>query len=66
MQQAYGLTGLLEFTIVADNMVSPIQQHRPPEAVTTYVARPQEWQATLEATGSVAPVQGVTLSGVKG
>jgi membrane fusion protein (multidrug efflux system) len=34
----------------------------PPEAVTTFVARPQQWQATLEATGSVAPVQGVTLS----
>jgi membrane fusion protein, multidrug efflux system len=35
----------------------------PPEAVTTIVARPQPWPATLEATGSVAPVQGVTLSG---
>jgi membrane fusion protein (multidrug efflux system) len=34
----------------------------PPEAVTTLVARAQQWQATLEATGSVAPVQGVTLS----
>jgi membrane fusion protein, multidrug efflux system len=34
----------------------------PPEAVTTIVARPQQWPATLEATGSVAPVQGVTLS----
>jgi len=33
----------------------------PPEAVTTLVAQPQQWQATLEATGSVAPVQGVTL-----
>lgn len=34
----------------------------PPEAVTTLVAHPQQWEATLEATGSVAPVQGVTLS----
>jgi membrane fusion protein (multidrug efflux system) len=34
----------------------------PPEAVTTIVARPQQWQSILEATGSVAPVQGVTLS----
>jgi membrane fusion protein (multidrug efflux system) len=34
----------------------------PPEAVTTIVARSQQWEATLEAVGSVAPVQGVTLS----
>jgi membrane fusion protein (multidrug efflux system) len=34
----------------------------PPEAVTTCVASPQRWATTLEATGSVAPVQGVTLS----
>jgi membrane fusion protein (multidrug efflux system) len=33
----------------------------PPEAVTTIVARPQQWETTLEAVGSVAPVQGVTL-----
>jgi membrane fusion protein (multidrug efflux system) len=34
----------------------------PPEAVTTVIAEPQRWRNTLEATGSVAPVQGVTLS----
>ncbi len=34
----------------------------PPEAVTTIVANPQRWQATLDAVGSVAPIQGVTLS----
>jgi len=34
----------------------------PPEAVTTVVAEPEQWQATLEATGSVVPRQGVVLS----
>lgn len=34
----------------------------PPEAVTTIVAGRQDWEATIEAVGSVAPVQGVTLS----
>lgn len=34
----------------------------PPEAVTTAVARTVDWPATLDAVGSVAPVQGVTLS----
>jgi membrane fusion protein (multidrug efflux system) len=34
----------------------------PPEAVTTVVVKPEGWQATLDATGTVVPVQGVTLS----
>lgn len=34
----------------------------PPEAVTTIVANPQGWVDALDAVGSVAPVQGVTLS----
>ncbi len=34
----------------------------PPEAVTTVVARSEEWPATLTTIGSVAAVQGVTLS----
>jgi membrane fusion protein (multidrug efflux system) len=34
----------------------------PPEAVTTIVAKPQTWVATVNAVGSVEPVQGVTLS----
>jgi len=34
----------------------------PPEAVTTVVAQQAEWSNTLDAVGSVAPVQGVTLS----
>jgi membrane fusion protein, multidrug efflux system len=34
----------------------------PPEAVTTVVAQSEKWSATLTAVGTVAPVQGVTVS----
>ena len=34
----------------------------PPEAVTTIVAAAEEWPATLNAIGSMAAVQGVTVS----
>lgn len=34
----------------------------PPEAVTTIVAAREEWPATISAIGTVAPVQGVTVS----
>src|SRR2546428_5707871 len=34
----------------------------PPEAVTTVVARREAWPDTLEAIGSVAAVQGVTVA----
>lgn len=34
----------------------------PPEAVTTIVARGEEWPATLSAIGTVAAVHGVTVS----
>ncbi len=35
---------------------------QPPEAVTTVVAEPQRWDASLEAIGSVTAVQGVSVS----
>jgi membrane fusion protein, multidrug efflux system len=34
----------------------------PPEAVTTVIAKPEPWQSTLSAIGTVAAVQGVTVS----
>lgn len=43
--------------IAANKSFSP-----PPEAVTTVLAQQVEWSNTLDAVGSVAPVQGVTLS----
>ncbi len=34
----------------------------PPTAVTTYIVRPDKWQPTLRSIGSLASVQGVTVS----
>src|SRR6185369_5165220 len=34
----------------------------PPEAVTTVIAKAEPWQTTLSAIGTVAAVQGVTVS----
>ena len=34
----------------------------PPEAVTTVLAREEQWRSGLSAIGTVAPVQGVTVS----
>jgi membrane fusion protein, multidrug efflux system len=34
----------------------------PPEAVTTIVAKREDWPATINAIGTIAPVQGVTVS----
>jgi membrane fusion protein (multidrug efflux system) len=34
----------------------------PPEAVTTVIAKQEEWQGTLSAIGTVAPVNGVVVS----
>src|SRR5262249_22243550 len=34
----------------------------PPEAVTTVVAKQETWPATLDVIGTVAAVQGVTVS----
>lgn len=47
----------IQTAIAAGKSYSP-----PPEAVTTVVASPQGWVDALDAVGSVAPVQGVTLS----
>ena len=43
--------------IAANKSFSP-----PPEAVTTVVAQQTEWANTLDAVGSIAPIQGVMLS----
>jgi membrane fusion protein, multidrug efflux system len=54
--------GFVKFQQIRAAMAMGRSYAPPPEAVTTLVARPQRWESTLEATGSVAPVQGVTLS----
>jgi membrane fusion protein, multidrug efflux system len=54
--------GFVKFQQIRTAMAMGRSFAPPPETVTTLVARPQRWEAALEATGSVAPVQGVTLS----
>ena len=54
--------GFVKFQQIRTAMAMGRSFAPPPETVTTLVARPQRWEAVLEATGSVAPVQGVTLS----
>jgi membrane fusion protein, multidrug efflux system len=60
---AVAVLGFVKFQQIQAAMAMGKSFAPPPEAVTTIVARPQQWQSILEATGSVAPVQGVTLSG---
>ncbi len=54
--------GFVKFQQIQAAMAAGKSFKMPPEAVTTVVAKPQTWAATAQAVGSVAPVQGVTLS----
>jgi len=54
-----GFVKVRQFQAMADEFAA---MQPPPEAVTTIVAQPAEWPATLSAIGTVAPVQGVTVS----
>ena len=54
--------GFVKFRQISAAMAGGKAFSPPPEAVTTVVAERTEWAATLDAVGSVAPVQGVTLS----
>jgi len=56
------IIGFVKFRQVQGAIAAHKSFTMPPEAVTTVVAQSQPWEALLEATGSVAPVQGVTLS----
>jgi len=56
------IIGFVKFQQIQGAIAAHKSFSMPPEAVTTVVAQPQPWEATVEATGSVAPVQGVTLS----
>jgi membrane fusion protein (multidrug efflux system) len=57
-----GLLGFMKYRQISAAMAANKGFQMPPEAITTVVAQEAEWSATLEAVGSVAPVQGVTLS----
>lgn len=54
--------GFVKFTQIRTAMAQGAAWRPPPEAVTTIVAREEEWPATLSAIGTVAAVHGVTVS----
>ncbi len=56
------ILGFIKFQQIQAAIASGSSYQPPPEAVTTIVAKIQDWPATVEAVGSVAPVQGVMLS----
>ena len=54
--------GFVKFKQVQTAMAQGASFQPPPEAVTTLVAQSESWPATLSAIGTVAAVQGVTVS----
>ncbi len=54
--------GFLKFQQIQTAIAQGAAFQPPPEAVTTIVAQEVEWPETLSAIGSVAAVQGVTVS----
>ena len=54
--------GFVKFTQIRTAMAQGAAWRPPPEAVTTIVARDEDWPATLSAIGTVAAVHGVTVS----
>jgi membrane fusion protein (multidrug efflux system) len=54
--------GTLKFQQVRAAIAKNSSFHPPPEAVTTVVARPEEWPANLNSIGTAVAVQGVTVS----
>src|SRR5215813_8812623 len=54
--------GAVKFRQIQAGMAMAASFQPPPEAVTTVVARQEEWPATLGAIGSVVAVRGVTVA----
>ena len=54
--------GFVKFQQIQTAIAEGAAYQAPPEAVTTVVAEQEEWPATLSAIGTVAAVQGVTVS----
>ena len=59
---AIGALGFVKFKQVQEAMAQAAAYQQPPEAVTTIIARNESWPATLNAIGTAAAVQGVTVS----
>jgi membrane fusion protein (multidrug efflux system) len=57
-----GALGFVKFRQVQTAIAQGAAFQPPPEAVTTIVAQQDEWPATLSAIGTLAAVQGVTVS----
>jgi membrane fusion protein, multidrug efflux system len=57
-----GALGFVKFKQIQTAMAQGAAFQPPPEAVTTIVAAQEEWPATLSAIGTMAAVQGVTVS----
>jgi membrane fusion protein (multidrug efflux system) len=57
-----GAIGSLKFRQIQAAVAQASSFQPPPEAVTTLQAKQERWPASLKAIGSVAPVQGVTVS----
>ena len=57
-----GIIGTVKFRQIQAGMAMAASFQPPPEAVTTTVARQDEWPASLSAIGSVVAVRGVTVS----
>jgi membrane fusion protein (multidrug efflux system) len=62
MLAVIGALGFLKFRQVKGAIAVQASFQPPPEAVTTIVVQQERWPATLEVIGSVAAVQGVTVS----
>src|SRR5919206_1673206 len=57
-----GGLGVVKFRQIQTAVAQGAAFQPPPEAVTTIVAAQEEWPATLTAIGTMAAVQGVTVS----
>jgi membrane fusion protein, multidrug efflux system len=57
-----GTLGFVKARQIQDAMGDAAAFQPPPEAVTTIVAKQEKWPATLKAIGTMAAVQGVTVS----
>src|SRR5438876_4009292 len=57
-----GALGFVKFKQIQTAIAQGAAFQPPPEAVTTIVVAQENWPATLDAIGTVAAVQGVTVS----
>src|ERR671914_1145021 len=57
-----GILGFVKFQQIQTAVAQAAAFSPPPEAVTTVVAEQEKWPATLTAIGTMAAVQGVTVS----